>query len=387
MSLSDKSDVGGEAGSVAFPFVDLKAQYERLRHAIDARLGAVLEHGRFILGPEVTEFEGALAAFAGCRSTVGVASGSTALLIALMAEEVGPGDAVFLPSFTFTATAEVPVMTGATPVFVDVHPRTFNIDPADLERRIEETRAAGVLRPRAVMVVDLFGLPADYPALGEIAARHGLFLLADAAQSLGGALKDRRVGTLAPVTAVSFFPSKPLGCYGDGGALLTDDEERAHVFRSIRDHGRGGEKYDVVRLGLNGRLDTLQAAVLLAKLEVLDDELKAREALARHYDLHLGDKVGVPLRVEGTRSAWAQYTILLDERDRVQASLARGGIPTRVYYPRPMHLQPANERFGGGPGSLPVSEELCRRVLSLPMHPYLDRARADRVAGAVMAAL
>ncbi|MFQ5985088.1 MAG: DegT/DnrJ/EryC1/StrS family aminotransferase, partial [Alphaproteobacteria bacterium] len=325
MNRTDQSEQAGRPGAAPLPFVDLEAQYQRLRQAIDARLRAVLEHGRFILGPELAEFEEALAAHAGCRHAVGVASGSTALLIALMAEEVGPGDAVFLPSFTFTASAEVPLITGATPVFVDVHPRTFNIDPVDLERRIEETRAAGVLRPRAVIAVDLFGLPADYPALEEVTARHRLFLLADAAQSFGAELEGRRVGTLASVTAVSFFPSKPLGCYGDGGALLTDEQERAEVFRSIRDHGRGAEKYHVVRLGLNGRLDTLQAAILLAKLEVFDEELEAREALARHYDARLGGKVAVPLVVEGARSALAQYTILLHERDRVQAALARDG--------------------------------------------------------------
>jgi len=371
----------------SIPFVDLKAQYTRLKPVIDARIQAVLDHGKFIMGPEVAELEEQLAAFAGCEHAVGVSSGTDALLIALMAEGIGPGDAVFLPSFSFTATPEVVAVLGATPVFVDVDRGTFNIDPADLERRVEETARSGELRPRAVMAVDLFGLPADYPALHDIARGHHLLLLADAAQSFGASLNGTRVGALAPVTATSFFPAKPLGCYGDGGAILTDDAERAEVMRSIRLHGRGETKYDVVRLGLNGRLDTLQAAILLGKLEVFGDELEARATLADLYDRRLGNVVTTPVRPAQARPAWAQYSILLDDRDTVADALKRQGIPTMIYYERPMHMQPAYASHGDGAGSLPVSEEVSQRILSLPMHPYMYEATAHRVCDALIQAV
>ncbi len=369
------------------PFADLKAQYARLKPEIDARIQAVLEHGRFINGPEVAEFEAALAAQAGCLHAIGVSSGTDALLTALMAEGIGAGDAVFLPAFTFTATAEVAMLLGARPVFVDVDPATFNIDPADLTRRIEDIAARGEAKPRAVIAVDLFGQPADYAALEEICAARGLFLLADAAQSFGGRLGERRVGALAPATAVSFFPAKPLGGYGDGGALLTDDAERADIYRSIRAHGKGGAKYDIVRVGLNARLDTLQAAILLAKLPVLADEIAAREKLARYYDSRLGNLVETPRRMAGAGSAWAQYTILSDGRDEVAAKLKARGIPTAIYYPRPLHLQPAYAGLGLGPGSIPVSERLSERVLSLPMHAYMDDTTAERICDEVAAAV
>ncbi len=369
------------------PFVDLKAQYECLKGDIDSRIQAVLEHGKFIMGPEVAELEEALAAFAGCKHAVAVSSGTDAMLIALMAEGIGPGDAVFLPAFTFTATAEVVAAVGATPVFVDVHKNTCNIAGNDLAEHVQEVAESGRLRPRAVIAVDLFGLPTNYESLEEIVEQHGLFVLADAAQSFGASVDGRRVGTLAPVTATSFFPAKPLGCYGDGGAILTDDDGRAGIARSIRLHGKGTAKYDIARIGMNGRLDTIQAAVLLAKLSVFADELAARERLAKLYDACLRGVVTIPHRVEGVTSAWAQYTIQLDERDRVAATLKEQGIPTAVYYPRPMHLQPAYEKFGAGPGSLPISEKLCERVLSLPMHPYMDEATADKVCDALTAAV
>ncbi len=367
----------------AIDFAGLRAQYARLKPEIARRIAAVLDHGRFVMGPEVAELEAALAAFAGCRHAIAVSSGTDALLMALMAEDIGPGDAVFLPAFTFTATAEVVALLGATPVFVDVDGRSFNIDPDDLERRIEATAAAGAVRPRAILAVDLFGQPAAYDRLRDIAARHGLFLLADAAQSFGAALDGRPVGTLAPVTATSFFPAKPLGGYGDGGALFTDDDARAERLRSIRLHGKGAAKYDIVRVGLNARLDTLQAAVLLAKLAVFPEELEAREAVARRYDAGLDGAVETPRRTAGARSAWAQYSILSDERDRIAQALGADGIPTAVYYPRPLHLQPAYARWGAGEGSLPVSEGLCRRILSLPMNPYLEDAEVARVVAAV----
>jgi dTDP-4-amino-4,6-dideoxygalactose transaminase len=309
------------------------------------------------------------------------------LIMALMAEGIGAGDAVFVPSFTFTASAEVVLLLGAIPVFVEVDARTFNIDTADLDRRVTAVVREGKLLPRAVIAVDLFGQPADYGALDALCRRHALFLIADAAQSYGAKLDNRAVGTLAPATAASFFPAKPLGAYGDGGALFTDDDERAARYRSIRAHGQGGDKYDIVRLGMNARLDTLQAAILMAKLTVFDDELAAREKLARFYDSHLKDVVETPRRVPDAVSAWAQYCILVDRRDAVAKFLKEAGVPTAVYYPRPMHLQTAYARFGEGPGSLPVSERLAGRVLALPMNPYLTADDADRVAEALRGAV
>ena len=343
---------------------DLQSQYARLQPAIDARIQAVLDHGRFILGPEVAELETALAAYAGCAHAVGVASGTDALQIALMAEGIGPGDAVFLPAFTFTATAEVVALLGATPVFVDVDPRSFAIDCGDLERRL-----AGLtgMRAAAVIAVDLFGLPADYTALNALAERHDVFLLADAAQSFGATLDDAHVGNLAPVSALSFFPAKPLGCYGDGGALLTDDGECAALYRSIRAHGKGGNKYDIERVGLNSRLDTIQAAILLAKLAAFDDDLAAREIVAQRYDAALAGFVTTPFRTNRSRSAWAQYAILVDDRDALCKALSRAGVPTAIHYPKPLYRQPAYQRFADG--TLPVSEEVCQRIVSLPMHP------------------
>jgi UDP-2-acetamido-2-deoxy-ribo-hexuluronate aminotransferase len=367
-------------------FVDLKAQYACLKPAIDARIAAVLEHGQFIMGPEVAEFEAVLAARGGCAHAVGVASGTDALLIALMAENIGPGDAVFVPAFTFPATAEVVAAVGAAPVFVEVEEASFNLDPRALAEQIERVRIEGRLQPRAIIAVDLYGRPADYPRLDALAREHGLFLLADAAQSFGARQGNRPVGSLAPVTATSFFPAKPLGCYGDGGALLTDDADRAALYRSIRAHGKGDGKYDIVRIGMNGRLDTLQAAILLAKLDVFAEELAAREKLARYYDRHLGEDMRKPERAADTVSAWAQYTIRVEGRDRIAKELAAAGVPTAVYYPRPLHHQPAFARFSDGPESFPISQSLCRSVLSLPMHPYMDDATAERVCSAVASA-
>lgn len=366
------------------PFIDLQAQYSRLKPQIDARMHAVLDHGQFILGPEVAEFERALGEYAGGVNVVGVSNGTDALMMALMAHDIGPGDAVYVPGFTFTATAEAVLMLGATPVFVDVSAGSCNLDADDLARAIDATRS---LRPAAVIAVDLFGLPANYRRISEIAAAHGMHVIADAAQSLSGAIDGVRVGKLAPLTATSFFPAKPLGCFGDGGALFTPDAEMAEKLRSIRGHGTGKAKYDIVRIGMNARLDTLQAAVLLVKLTVLEDERSRREKLSRYYDSRLSNIVTAPARPAGYQSAWAQYTIQLDNRDAVQAALAKSGIPTQIYYPRPMHLQPAYARYGGGEGSLPVSENLSRRVLSLPMHPYMPEDVAARICDALCAAL
>jgi UDP-2-acetamido-2-deoxy-ribo-hexuluronate aminotransferase len=361
------------------PFVDLKAQYARLRPAIDARIRKVLDHGQYVLGPEITELEAALAAFGGARHAIAVSSGTEALHMPLMAWNVGPGDAVFLPGFTFPATAEVVVAVGATPVFVDVAEDSYNIDPAALETEIERVRRDGQLRPRAVIPVDLFGLPADYAALDPIARRHDLFVLADAAQSYGARLGNRSVGSLAAMTATSFFPAKPLGCYGDGGAIFTDDAEHAAVLRSIRMHGEGSDRYEIVRLGTNGRLDTLQAAVLLAKLEIFADELQARERWAAAYDERLAGWIVLPPRNAQSSSAWAQYCVRVKHRDAVREALGKAGIPTAIYYPKPLHFQPAFARFGRGPGSLPISERICQEIMALPMHPYLDMPTIERI--------
>jgi dTDP-4-amino-4,6-dideoxygalactose transaminase len=363
------------------PFLDLKAQQLRIGPALRARLDAVLAHGQFVLGPEVAELEAALAAFCGARHCVSVSSGTDALQIAMMAEGIGRGDAVFLPAFTYTATAEVPLLLGATPVFVDVDPRTFQIDPAALAARIAGVKAAGVLRPAAVIGVDLFGQPADWPALRAIAAQDGLFTLDDCAQSFGAALHGQRLGTAADATATSFFPSKPLGAYGDGGALFTESPERAALYRSLRTHGEGTTRYEVMRIGMNGRLDTLQAAVLLAKLTVFEDEMRRREEIADIYDRGLRDVVDVPARVAGGSSAWAVYAVLLAHRaarDAAQNALKAAGIASAVYYPRPLHRQPAYAGCHDG-AALPVSEALAERILALPVHPDLSDGQVQRV--------
>ncbi len=365
-------------------FLDLQAQQARIAPALRARLETVLAHCQFVLGPEVRELEQRLAGYCGAAECVGISSGTDALQIALMAEGIGPGHAVFLPSFTYTATAEVPLLLGATPVFVDVDPATFQIDVASLRARIAAVRRGGSLLPRAVIGVDLFGQPAPWPELRQVALEQGLFLLDDCAQSFGASLSGRRLGREADATAISFFPSKPLGGYGDGGALLTDDPERAALYRSLRTHGEGGTRYEVIRTGMNGRLDTLQAAILLAKLDVFDDELARRERVAAFYDQALRRKAVVPARVPDSRSAWAVYSVLLEDpatRDAAQRRLREAGVPSAIYYPRPLHHQPAyRDHHDGEP--LPVSERLCRRILALPMHPELSPESLERIAAA-----
>jgi UDP-2-acetamido-2-deoxy-ribo-hexuluronate aminotransferase len=354
-------------------FLDLKAQQIRLGAPLRARIDAVLAHCQFVLGPEVTELEQRLAAYAGAGHCVAVSSGTDALQIAMMAEGIGRGHAVFLPAFTYTATAEVPLVLGATPVFVDVDPHTFQIDPADLQRRIASVKAQGQLKPRALIGVDLFGQPAPWPELRAIAATENLFTIDDCAQSFGASLGGRKLGAEADATAISFFPSKPLGGYGDGGALLTDSAERAALYRSLRSHGEGTSRYDVLRTGMNGRLDTLQAAVLLAKLDVFEAELAAREAIAQIYDANLPATMQIPARVADSSSAWAIYAVLLSgetERDRVQADLKAAGVPTAIYYPKPLHHQPAYSASHSG-NPIPVAEDLATRILALPIHPDL----------------
>ena len=370
------------------PFVDVAAQRRRLGARIDAAIARVLAHCQFIMGPEVAALEEQLASFCGARHALGCASGTDALLLALMAKSIGPGDAVICPAFTFCASAEAVVLVGATPVFCEVDAATFNLDPAGLEAALAAARRAG-LKPKAVMTVDLFGLPAAYDAIAPIAAAHGLVVIADAAQSFGAVYHHRRVGTLAPVTTTSFFPSKPLSCYGDGGAVFTDDDELAALMRSLRIHGQGADKYDNVRIGINGRLDTIQAAVLIEKLDIFAEELAARERIARRYEEALREAAIVPCVPDGVTTVWALYTIRLPAgvRDRVMAALAAQGIPTAVYYPKPLHRQSAYRQYPVAGNGLPVTDRLADEVLSLPMHAYLDEATQDRIVAGLRAAL
>jgi UDP-2-acetamido-2-deoxy-ribo-hexuluronate aminotransferase len=364
-------------------FTGLDQQKKRLRQAIDRRIAKVIDHGQFIMGPEVGAFEKSLSSFCNARHAIAVANGTDALQIALMTGHIGHGDAVLVPSFTYTATAEVILILGARPIFVEVDANTFNIDCTKLEAACAKAKREG-LRPRALIAVDLFGLPADWDALNDFAKAHDIFLIADAAQSFGAIAADKRhVGTLAPVTTTSFFPAKPLGCYGDGGAIFTDDDGLAETMRSIRVHGQGRAKYETVRVGMNSRLDTIQAAILLAKIEIFAEEIARRNALAERYEQRIGNLVDTPKKPVGVVSAWAQYTVKVDDRDGLQARLKSHGIPTAVYYPKPMHLQGAYREFGGGEGSLAVSEALSQRVLSLPMNPYWEDDDVDAVADAL----
>jgi dTDP-4-amino-4,6-dideoxygalactose transaminase len=382
------STASAATSSAPLPFIDIAAQRQRLGAAVDDAVARVLAHCQFVMGPEVRDFESALASFCGARHVISCASGTDALVMVLMAKGIGPGDAVFCPAFTFCATAEVVALLRATPVFVDVDAATFNIDPHSLARGIDTAKKAG-LRPKAVIPVDLFGLPADHDAVAAIAKAEGLFVLDDAAQGFGGTYQSRRVGTLAPATATSFFPAKPLGCYGDGGAVMTDDDALADVIRSVRVHGQGSDKYDNVRVGITGRLDTVQAAILIEKLKIFSDEIAARNRVAARYNDGLRDVAIVPEVPTGYQSVWAQYTLRLKpgRRDALAATLREQGIPTAVYYPKPLHRLEAYRDFPVAANGLPVCDQLAEEVISLPMHPYLDAAAQDRVVSAVRAAL
>jgi dTDP-4-amino-4,6-dideoxygalactose transaminase len=372
----------------SIPFIDVAAQRRRLGRAVDDAVARVLGHCQFILGPEVRQAEADLAAFCGARHAVTCASGTDALLLVLMAQGLGRGDAVICPSFTFAATAEVVALAGATPVFADVEEESFNLDPQSVARAIATARAAG-LRPRAVVPVDLFGQPADHDAIASIAAAEGLFVLDDAAQGFGARYKNRPLGTLGLATATSFFPAKPLGCYGDGGAVLTDDDALVAVMRSLRVHGAGGDRYDCVRIGINGRFDTIQAAVLIEKLKIFPEEIAARARVAETYSKALADLVTVPRLRADVTSVWAQYTIRIPggRRDAFAAALKARGIPTAIYYPRPLHRQDAYRDFPLAAGGLPVSERIAQEVISLPMHAYLEPPVQDRIVTAVRQAL
>jgi len=373
----------------AIAFIDIVEQRRRLGKRIDDAVAKVLTHCQFINGPEVTQLEADLAAFSGAKHVIACASGTDALLMVLMAKGIGPGDAVICPTFTFCATGEVVALVGATPVFVDVNAETFNIDPASLKDGIAVARKQG-FTPKAIIPVDLFGQPADHDAIAAIAEAEGIFVLDDAAQAFGASYKGRRLGGIGLATATSFFPAKPLGCFGDGGAIFTDDAQLAADLRSVRVHGQGPDKYDNVRLGLTGRLDTLQAAILIEKLKIFEDEIALRNKVADRYARGLGNVVSVPRIASGCTSVWAQYTVRLPDgvdRDGFAAALKAQGVPTAIYYPKSMHQQTAYRHFPVAAGGLPVSEKLSKDVISLPMHAYLDEPTQDRIIQAVRGAL
>jgi dTDP-4-amino-4,6-dideoxygalactose transaminase len=379
---------------MSLPFIDLAAQQSRLKPKIDAAIQRVLAHGGYVMGPEVRAFEAALAAFCGAELALSCANGTDAIALPLMAWGVGAGDTVFCPSFTFAATPEVVPWTGAEPVFVDILPDTYNIDPAKLEDAIVAIETEGRLKPKAIIAVDLFGQPADYPALSEIARRHGLKLIADSAQGFGCTLNGHHPIHWADVATTSFFPAKPLGCYGDGGAVLTNDPELWSLMDSYRVHGKavasdlGGRvlehdpKYLNARIGMNSRLDTLQAAILIEKLAVFADEIEARQTVAARYAEGLRGSAKTPAVIEGGVSTWAQYTVEHDNRDGLAAHLKAKGVPTAIYYPVPMHRQAPYAGFSA-PSGLPVSDAAAERVISLPMHAYLTPDVQDGIIEAV----
>ena len=353
-------------------FVDLASQYQHLKEKIDSRIQAVLDHGHYIMGPEVHELEQQLSNYVGVKHTVSCANGTDALTLALMVLDIKEGDAVFCPTFTFFATAETVAFEGATPVFVDSDEDTFNICPTDLEKRIAATLAEGKLKPKAIIAVDLFGLPADYPALRKVADKYDLKIIEDAAQGFGGEINGQRAGSFGDIATTSFFPAKPLGCYGDGGALFTDNDGYAELLGSYRLHGKGKDKYDNVRIGVNSRLDTLQAAILLEKLAAFPQELINRNVAAHEYTAVFADKFATPQVPEGYLSSWAQYTLKVENRDDVAAAFKAKGVPTMVYYPKGVHQQTAFAHLGYKSCDFPAAESLVKTVLSLPMHGYLD---------------
>jgi len=368
-------------------FIDLQAQRRRLGAPLEKAVLEAVQGGQWILGPQVARLEKELAEFAGVKHAIACANGTDALMIVLRAWDIGPGDAVFVPAFTFAASAEVVALVGATPVFVDVLEDTYNMSPASLDEAIATVKREGKLTPRVVMPVDLFGQAADYRALEPICTREGLKMLCDAAQGFGALLDGRRAGGIGDAASTSFFPAKPLGCYGDGGATFTNDDDLNNLLRSIRVHGQGGDKYENVRIGVNSRLDTIQAAILLEKLKVFPDEIEMREAVAQRYSnaFRASNRITVPRVIDGAQSTWAQYTIQVPDRDKLQADLKAQGIPTAVYYPIPLSAQNVYKQYPSAP--TPVSDTICKTVISLPMHPDLDPSTQDRVIAAVLSSV
>ena len=365
-------------------FIDLQAQRRRLGEPLNAAIRAAVEGGQWILGPQVAQLEKDLAAWAGVTHAIACANGTDALLLVLRAWGVGPGDAVFVPAFTFAASGEVVALAGATPVFVDVLPDTFNMDPVSLEAAIAQVKRDGKLTPKVVMPVDLFGQPADYRALAPIAAREKLKLFCDTAQGFGGLLDGKRAGAIGDAAATSFFPAKPLGCFGDGGACFTNDDGLKALLLSLRMHGQGSDRYEHIHIGYNSRLDTIQAAILIEKLKIFDDEIEKRNAVARRYNQAFGgsNRIRTPVVIAGATSTWAQYTLLVEDRAKFQADLKAAGVPTAVYYPIPLSRQKAYAHYPSAP--TPVSEALCGQVVSLPMHPYMEEVTQDRIIAAVL---
>lgn len=372
---------------MSVPFIDLKAQYARIEDQVHAGIKSVLDHGQYIMGPEIAEFEAQLASFCSAKHAITCSNGTDALSLALMAYDVGPGDAIFTTPFTFFATAEVIALVGATPVFVDIDPRTFNIDPIELDKAIRKVKKEGNLVPRGVMPVNLFGLAPDFDAIDKVANEHDLFTIEDTAQGFGGVYKGRVSGSLGDISSTSFFPAKPLGCYGDGGAVFTSDDELAQKMRSIRVHGQGLDKYDNVRIGLNARFDTMQAAIMLPKLKIFPEEIELRQQVAARYTSELSNLVETPYVPEEYISTWAQYSILTDQRDLIQATLKEHDIPSVIYYRVPCHLSKAFEGLGYKPGDMPNSEQASKRILSLPMHPYVDEGLAGKIASIIQTAV
>ena len=372
-------------------FIDLATQQKRIRNKIEANIAAVLDHGKYIMGPEIKTLENRLANYVGVKHAIGCASGTDALLMALMAYQVGPGDVIFTSPFTFIATAEVISLLGAIPIFVDIDPDTFNMDPVKLDHALSAleaddsdlcplpiTNSQLPLAPKGVIAVDIFGLPADYEPISAVAEKHDLFLIEDAAQSFGAELNGKKACSFGNIACTSFFPAKPLGCYGDGGMCFTDDDGLANIMESLRVHGKGDDKYDNVRIGINGRLDSLQAAILLAKFDIFPEEMELRQQVANRYATLLGSypQLRIPSIPPGASSAWAQYSILAadqHQRNEMQSSLKDAGIPTAIYYPQPLHLQSAFDSLGYKKGDFPVSEDCAHRIFSLPMHPYLKK--------------
>jgi len=372
---------------VAIAFIDLQEQRRRLGEPLNQAIAKAVEGGQWIMGPQVGELEKQLADFAGVKHVVACANGTDALLIILRAWGVGPGDAVFVPAFTFAASAEVVALMGASPVFVDVLEDTYNIDPASLDAAVAMVKRDGKLKPRVVMPVDLFGQSADYAKIEPIVRREKLLMLCDAAQGFGALYHGKRCGGIGDAAATSFFPAKPLGCYGDGGASFTNDDALADLLRSIRNHGQGADRYENVRIGMNSRLDTIQAAILLEKMKVFREEIDMRDAVARRYSEKLGrsNRIRVPRVIDGATSTWAQYTIQVPDRDRLGADLKAKGIPTAIYYPTPLSRQKGYAHYPSA--GTPVSEKIGETVISLPMHPYLDAATQDTIIEAVLASV
>ncbi len=385
---------------MAVQFIDLKAQQARIYDRILENIKNVLSHGQYIMGPEIKMLEDRLGDFVGAKHAVSCASGTDALLMALMAYGVGPGDAIFTTPFTFVATAEVISLLGATPVFVDIESDTFNISAAQIEKAIIalENKDPGMhplpkgyekLRPRGIIAVDLFGQPADYEKINEIGSARKLFVIEDAAQSFGAEYKGKKACSLSDIAATSFFPAKPLGCYGDGGMVFTDSDDLYEQLTSIRVHGKGTDKYDNIRIGINGRCDTLQAAILLPKFEIFPEEIGLRQKVARRYSEPLKDNpdITTPFVQDGSLSVWAQYSLISEKKDNILAALKKAGIPTAIYYPKPLHLQGAYSYLGHKTGDFPVSEEKAEQIFSLPMHPYLTEQEQKQITDTILSAV